>query len=396
MARSLSLVRGRDPGKPLVARWLFQVLKVAYRVLAFVVPVDKRLICFSSFPDCADSALPMFLHYRQMRPEARLAWLVNDTEAAAERLTTLCGPLDWSKVSILARRSLKGVISMIRARLIFHTHGLALFACRRRGQTIVNLWHGMPLKTIGIFSGLDKKSLPIGDVTIATSPLFAEVMAEAFAMPRDRVWVTGLPRNDSLFAKAELEICGAKTKIVWLPTYRNSYQGEIRRDASGSGGNAIEECIRGMDCRLWERNGDVELVVRLHPMDILNTVCWEGLKSVKIILGSSSEPLEELLASSDRLITDYSSVFNDYGILGRPMGFFIPDVEDYIRGFIPQVEKAICWPGTVIKTLDEMEDFIFSKSAPVPSDAVLARLNSYRDALSTKRLYDRLAEFGAF
>lgn len=395
MAHSSPLVRGRDPGKPPVSAWLFPLLKAAYRFLASVLPVDKRLICFSSFPDCADSALPMFLHCRQMRPKARLVWLVNDTDAAANRLMALGISLDGRRTSILNRRSIKGVIYTIRARLLFHTHGLALFACRRRGQTIVNLWHGMPLKTIGIFSGLDEKSVPAGDVAIATSPLFAEVMAEAFAMPRDSVWVTGLPRNDKLFAKARLG-GGTTTKIVWMPTYRNSYHGEIRQDTGGVCENAIEDHIRSLDRRLSGRNSDVEFVVRLHPMDVLNTVCWDDLKSIKMILGSNPEPLEDTLASSDRLITDYSSVFIDYAILRRPMGFFIPDIGNYIRGFIPKVEEEICWPGTVMKTIDEIEDFVFSERLPVVDDDVLARLHSYRDAFSTRRLYDRLVEIGAF
>jgi CDP-glycerol glycerophosphotransferase (TagB/SpsB family) len=253
----------------------------------------------------------------------------------------------------------------------------------------------MPLKTIGIFSGLDEKSVPAGDVAIATSPLFAEVMAEAFAMPRDSVWVTGLPRNDKLFAKARLG-GGTTTKIVWMPTYRNSYHGEIRQDTGGVCENAIEDHIRSLDRRLSGRNSDVEFVVRLHPMDVLNTVCWDDLKSIKMILGSNPEPLEDTLASSDRLITDYSSVFIDYAILRRPMGFFIPDIGNYIRGFIPKVEEEICWPGTVMKTIDEIEDFVFSERLPVVDDDVLARLHSYRDAFSTRRLYDRLVEIGAF
>ena len=43
-----------------------------------------------------------------------------------------------------------------------------------------------------------------------------------------------------------------------------------------------------------------------------------------------------MLGSSDALITDYSSVYFDYLLLDKPIGFTVDDMELYIkdRGFI--------------------------------------------------------------
>ena len=61
--------------------------------------------------------------------------------------------------------------------------------------------------------------------------------------------------------------------------------------------------------------------------------------------------MEDLLAAADVLVTDYSSVMFDYAVLGRPMVFFVQDLERYrdsLRGFYFDFESTA--PGPLVRT----------------------------------------------
>lgn len=63
---------------------------------------------------------------------------------------------------------------------------------------------------------------------------------------------------------------------------------------------------------------------------------------------SNYDDINHLYLIADLLITDYSSVFFDYGILKKPMLFYMYDLEDYkdsIRGFYFGIDKL---PGKII------------------------------------------------
>jgi CDP-glycerol glycerophosphotransferase len=70
---------------------------------------------------------------------------------------------------------------------------------------------------------------------------------------------------------------------------------------------------------------------------------------------SQHEDIRELYLLADLLITDYSSVFFDYGNLRRPMIFFVYDIESYrdkLRGFYFDFEKEA--PGPLVKKTEEV------------------------------------------
>lgn len=66
-----------------------------------------------------------------------------------------------------------------------------------------------------------------------------------------------------------------------------------------------------------------------------------------------------LLAQSDALIGDYSSVSIQYLVLNKPLAFVIPDFEEYekFRGFAFSNVKNYM-PGYHISSKDELNDFI--------------------------------------
>lgn len=354
---------------------LRDVVMVALAIVYFAItllPLRRGTAVYSSFPDAADNAYAMFLHLRGSVPHLHHTWIVGAGFAAGSR--------DLGGATLLRRDSLRAIFAMARAEWVFHTHGIYRFARRRRGQTIVNLWHGMPLKAIGTYDpGVSR--LPLGDVAIATSPLFKTIMARAFKLPEAQVVVCGQPRNDLMVRAAAAAVPDI---ALWMPTYRQSIRGEIRRDSSLPP-EAMKELLMAVEARL---DPAVTLILKLHPMDALNSMLDDRLGRIRILRsGDPQDSVEVLMARSRCLVTDYSSAAIDYLSLGRPLGFYCPDRAEYTRGFVDGVEQPYFASGIMLTDADALARFFNRPSSAADQGDVLM---AERDDRAAARLWDYL------
>ena len=119
-------------------------------------------------------------------------------------------------------------------------------------------------------------------------------------------------------------------------------------------------------------------------MDALQTYVFPKFKNILIIKPSEfSYQLYPFLGSCDYLLTDYSSVFIDFDITGKPMGFVMDDIDEYrnTRGlYFDDLESVL--PGPIIQDYDSLVSFI---KDPVrkPSSIVL---NDFNDNHSSERI----------
>ena len=300
-------------------------------------------------------------------------------------------------VKIIYKYSLlRGVWAFLRSQKVFYTHGLFSELEPVKGQQVINLWHGMPVKSLGL---LDKKiSVPKFDFIIATSFFYKNIMAKCFGVEENKVLVTGLPRNDILLSDTENPIlCEFNEKynnvFVWLPTYRKSTFGDVRVD--GAEGADIFN-FPGFDITefsklLAEVNG--LLIVKPHPMSIhanMNDLCNENVKIInEDWLLDNNTTLYEVLSISSALWTDVSSVLVDYAILDRPIFYIFNDVEQYskTRGVLLSLKEL---PGIWIESVDHLETMVSSfdslKEYSHKGDDIFGKLHSFSDGQSTERL----------
>ena len=109
----------------------------------------------------------------------------------------------------------------------------------------------------------------------------------------------------------------------------------------------------------------------------------------------------DLLALADVLITDYSSVMFDFSASGRPMVFFVPDLQDYgdrVRGY--SFDLAASAPGPLVATVEQVVEAVTSAPADAPRwaqryAAWRARYNPLDDGRASERVVDRLERIGA-
>ncbi len=263
--------------------------------------------------------------------------------------------------------NLGGVFHFLTGRYFFYSFGKYPIKPSKR-QMVVNVWHGSPLKKIGNYESDEDQNF--FTLVLAASDFFVPIMQKAFSCKREQVVVCGHPRNDAMFHPGDplgtLGIGGKYSRLIlWLPTFRQSaFLGD--NDTEAKEGTGLPILSRRIDMKavndLLVRENAL-LLAKIHPAQDLSLIDREGFSNVRILTNDEMQQagcdLYSLLGVSDGLITDYSSVFFDYLLLNRPIGFTVDDMEEYrqTRGFVVDDPYPLM-PGQFIHTPEEFIGFL--------------------------------------
>lgn len=282
-----------------------------------------------------DNSRALFEYVLQNKDaQIRSIWLTRNAEVA--------DMLKGRGCEAYKTRSLKGMWAALRAGASFYTNGLIDFGLFPLvgGSKVVALWHGMGFKRIynGNYSGKSLRAKKILDcffswtyrnITISTSAYASKWLAEMFTLNKDKIFVTGQPRNDMLKELSKAAVlkgtgidCGKKL-ILYMPTYRQS----------ALGFDAMQRIVEGLyhseslNRVLKEMNA--VFVVKPHPLT--PHIQLKNRDNFIVIDYGAVENNQELMGVSDVLVTDYSSCFIDYALLERPIVFYVPDEELFLK-----------------------------------------------------------------
>lgn len=331
-------------------RIVIALLKPLDRLLQWLLLPRPRQVFYFSRPDYTDNAYYIYRRLLLTRNDIEHVWMVIDPRSQARIEAEFAelsarSPHRGHTLKIVRTRTLTGYISHLRSRTVFHTHGVFAVSDRAIRRQIVSLWHGMPIKAIGRLNHYFSKRYPtFGTLHLATSAFFQYIIACSFGAKPESVLVCAPPRCDALLASPEAErsaatireklsIAARQKLVLWMPTYRTE---PIR---AGQGFRSfLDELPEGMMAALEEhcaRNHCV-VVVKLHWIDPLNGVDLPTdtghIRYLKSAQWTSWErQLYELIAASDALMTDVSSVLIDYLPTGRPIGLCPLDPAAYSR-----------------------------------------------------------------
>ncbi|MCZ4693449.1 hypothetical protein DWB61_01315 [Ancylomarina euxinus] len=208
----------------------------------------------------------------------------------------------------------------------------------------------------------------------------------------------GLPRNDQLFSadykkesrayydgKYNLE---GKRILLYAPTFRN-YSEEIKLPFSASDFDRLNEFFKKNNWVMIYRPHYIENII---PREYL-----ESKESILILDSIIEEDSQKLLAATDVLMTDYSSIYVDYLILDRPICFlpFDLDLYDQEKGLVIDFKDEACIPGPIIGHADELLTF-FNDVNHSKDNFVERRASSkayyfdYFDNKSCKRVWEAI------
>lgn len=228
--------------------------------------------------------------------------------------------------------------------------------------TLVQTWHaGFGYKAVGYGRfGLDNSPNPFHSCHrkytygLIGNEHLREIYSEVFGIEKEALLATGMPRLSSFLNPdiientkkrlyEEMPFLNGKRVITFAPTYRGGNQKEAYYDMEKVDQKSLYEYCK-------ETNSVV--IFKFHPFlqgQQLVEKCYQDC-----FLDLSDYNLNDLFYITDVLITDYSSCFYDYILLGKPVLFYVYDEEIYsaTRGVHRSVSKTA--PGKICKTFDEL------------------------------------------
>jgi len=147
----------------------------------------------------------------------------------------------------------------------------------------------------------------------------------------------------------------------------------------------------------WLADKSVSLFVKPHPTAIEQQAAFENIQVIdEPWLAAHGLTTYQMLAATDVLITDASSVWVDFLLLERPIIYVFPDLREYeaSRGLnLAPYERWV--PGPIVSNADGLIavlDGLLQGRDEHHQERVLARerFHRYADGNSTKRLLDVL------
>jgi len=238
------------------------------------------------------------------------------------------------------------------------------------GTIYIQTWHGTPLKRLGLdidASGPEVlarasflKDASQWDYLLAQNDYSAEIFARAFDL-KCPIIVEGYPANDVLsdakkrnkanrYIRKKYNIPSEKKILTYAPTWRDKNQvGDQWKFA-----NEIKINFKALQKAIGD---EYVVVLRLHHL-MVRSVSFSGLEGF-LFDGSKEPDANRLMAATDLLVTDYSSIFFDYACSGKPMIFYMHDLEEYeteIRGFYFDPRSEL--PGPIVQDQSALVDAI--------------------------------------
>lgn len=282
---------------------------------------------------------------------------------------------------------------------------------KRPGQVALQCWHGTPLKRLryDIIEGADTDHRQQGLITndpdvkrfdyfISPSKFTTKVFTSAFNLKalgkQDILIETGYPRNDFLatLKKSQIQTLRAKLGLplnkkvlLYAPTWRD--------DQKGEGGGFVYKPPTDFGYLQEQLGDDYVILFRAHSL-VANNFDFSEFKGFLYDV-SKVDDINELYAVSDALMTDYSSVFFDYANLGRPILFFMYDLDHYakgLRGFYLDLKDL---PGDIVKTDEEIAAILadlaaYAKRCEKKLQKFHQTFNPLDDGNATRRVIDRV------
>ena len=218
------------------------------------------------------------------------------------------------------------------SRVIVTNDHLPDWFSKREGQHLLQTWHGTPIKkllhdaapgSVSLrYQRLMARQVPQWDLLLAQNREAEQRLRRALGYG-GQVRVGEYPRNVRLLGgievgrrvRSDLGIGEEQRVILYAPTWR-----ERLRHPEGLAGHSNGQGLLG-EVYPAHRT-DAVVLMRTHHMNRARP--GSGLVDV-----SRYPNIEELMMASDVLVSDYSSIFLDFALTGKPAVVYVPDLEHY-------------------------------------------------------------------
>lgn len=266
-------------------------------------------------------------------------------------------------------------------------------------QIVIHLDHGAAgYKTFGALSNIHNGKEFYFTYYTAPSKLYVPIVVKALLCKEENVIINDEPVIDTMLtSKVKYNLGNYKKIGIWLPTFRQS---DYLRYSDSSEENLIPmfEPEQYDELNNELKKYKIKLIVKIHSGQNLKKFTRKDFSNLDIITESDmlnrKWELYSLMAQMDFLVSDYSSAYLQYLLMDRPLGFVVPDFEEYqkYRGSVFDNPKAYM-PGHIIEKKEEL--YAFLKDISEENDLyanerriVCKKIHKYSDAGNCKRVIE--------
>ncbi len=318
----------------------------------WIFKVDNNKIIFSSMNGKGYGENPKYICQKILclKLDCKLFWAVKEYDETM--------PSNIIQVKIY---SIKWFFHMATAKIWVNDSRFPSYVKKRRTQYYIQTWHSsLRLKKIEgdvvcqlpySYIRMAKHDSKMIDLITCGSNFSKETYENSFWYDGP-ILMSGTPKFDIYFLKNKETIVKSiyhkynigfeKKSILYAPTFRSN-----KKKFAG--------CI---DFNILSENSDFEnyiFLIRLHPE------AQTKIESKNNLINVTNYPnFQDLLISSDLLITDYSGCCFDALIAKKPCILYVPDFDEYISKERNLYFEYSELPFPIVKNMDELQDKIIN------------------------------------
>lgn len=370
------------------------------RLLALFVKVDPKVVLFVSFGGKSYSDNPRYLfEYMQQSKDF----------ADYHFIWGLKKPDPVEGAETVKFNSIRYFYWLSKAKYWVFNSKMAPYYYKKPGQVYLQTWHGTPLKHLGhdiedngstYYRSKQSYSQMVRsydndrshwDYLVSPNAFSTNAFASAFGISKDQILELGYPRVDCLVNASNTTVADLKRKygipagkkvVLYAPTWRDN--------SFGVSGYTLELQV---DFYRWRSYLGDDYVVLFKPHYLISNHYHVPADLTDFVfLMNANADINDAYLMTDVLVTDYSSVFFDFAVLGRPIYFYMYDFDEYeneLRGFYLKIPDDL--PNDIDKSeegfLEKIrnEDFNYDRLA-----AFNQRFNVCNDGQVCKKVIGRV------
>lgn len=387
-----------------------QLFSYLLKILDFIIPKNTKQIIFFSNPNFTDNPRAYYDYIAKNQPHYKCIWLYDDVIW----IKTLKRPIKKS----FYIHTFKAWFLLATSKYIIWNHSQHLNKYIIGSKHIIlQLWHGMPIKTIGhtekgISKQLKNSYTFFGKYGyfFATSDIFKHLINSTFKCDYSKIYITGEPKTDFCFYKSSKKIASLiqsnhKKTVLFMPTYKQQIRFG-KRDVNTNFDNIfyMQDYNEEHFTDFLKKN-DILFLIKPHPFDELAYIDFFKSKQLpsnfKLILNldlvSNNLNINELFPYTDMLITDFSSTSINYLITGKPVIYMTQLVTEYDenRGFMYPDNYEQFMIGDNVNNYKTLVNTINKNLNSPDTTTKKTRINllhKYYDDKSSERIYEIMKE----
>lgn len=320
-------------------------------------PICRNKIAFISRLGFSGHGKYIINELLKLRSDLDIVWMTDDvTQKAPEG------------VRVVHRKNL---YELSTAQIWVSDYTCTMLQDKRDSQIYIQLkhWSSVTLKTFGLdlylFRKEDSNENSINsciaegkrmDYLVAGSSFDVESCRRAFPFEGTPL-MFGSPRSDVLFRpeRYRQELCAKynmdkdRIFVLYAPTFRCTYNDSVYYFPDFR----LELDFDKIKKQLDERFGsDCYILLRLHPNVAQKS---KEIEKPEYVIDVSDHPdSQELVAASDMMITDYSSIMFEPAFVRKPVFLFAPDLSDYVDKERELLIDYSTLPFSIAVTNDEL------------------------------------------